>query len=310
MAILSRFPGGPVGQKSDSIVGRVWKETTLPYSSGWRSVVYGNGRFVAVADFSSDAAYSLDGILWVGTRLPFHGYWTCVTYGDGKFVAVANNSSKAAYSVDGIAWHEANMPSAGYWAGVTYGDGKFVAIRSDSNKIAHSVDGIVWEEVALQKDGGTQSIVYGNGQFIVCGEDGSLLNSIDGITWNLGTFPLYTPNGIGPMVFSAGRYVIPFFTGEKMEEAVGKVGCSVDGATWMEVVLPLPTGGVPMFATHGEGVFITVLYGTNKAAYSADGIVWEEATLPYVSTWATGTYGNGKIVVLTNYDNKAAYSGV
>ena len=72
---------------------------TMPASVSWFSVAYGNGVFVAVADGSSDAAYSTDGgQTWTASTLPAAVDWASVAYGNGVFVAVADGSSEATYS--------------------------------------------------------------------------------------------------------------------------------------------------------------------------------------------------------------------
>ena len=71
---------------------------TLPSPTNWCSVCYGNGKFVAVANSSDEAAYSVDGITWTAVTLPSSTDWGSVCYGDGKFVAVARDSSKIAYA--------------------------------------------------------------------------------------------------------------------------------------------------------------------------------------------------------------------
>ena len=76
----------------------------MPSSKYWKSVTYGNGKFVAVANNLAGAAYSEDGITWTSTTMPSSENWTSVTYGNGKFVAVERSSDQAAYSEDGINW--------------------------------------------------------------------------------------------------------------------------------------------------------------------------------------------------------------
>ena len=75
-----------------------WTQTTLPTSTRWYSVCYGDGKYVAVAYNSKISAYSTDGITWTQTTLPINRYWQSVCYGDGKYVAVDRNSNIAAYS--------------------------------------------------------------------------------------------------------------------------------------------------------------------------------------------------------------------
>ena len=113
----------------------------MPASADWRSVTYGDGKFVAVAYNNNIAAYSTDGINWTRTTMPASADWYSVTYGDGKFVAVAYNSNgaDAAYSTDGINWTQTTMPAArASWRSVTYGNGKFVAVAYNNNIAANS----------------------------------------------------------------------------------------------------------------------------------------------------------------------------
>ena len=75
------------------------------------SVVYGNGKFVAVArgGDSNLVMYSTDGINWTGAQPSSNASWTSVIYADGKFVAVAEGgTNRAMYSTDGINWSSAS----------------------------------------------------------------------------------------------------------------------------------------------------------------------------------------------------------
>jgi hypothetical protein len=72
----------------------------MPSNTGWVSVTYGEGQFVAVAYGSAAAAYSYDGVTWALTTMPLNTAWTTVTYGEGRFVAVAGNgNNEAAYTI-------------------------------------------------------------------------------------------------------------------------------------------------------------------------------------------------------------------
>jgi len=116
-----------------------WVTSSLPSSADWESVIYGDGKFVAVAYGSNQAAYSTDGINWTASTVPFYASWQSVTYGDGKFVTVADESDQAAYSTDGINWAASALPSSESWQSVTYGDGKFVAVASGINQAAYAI---------------------------------------------------------------------------------------------------------------------------------------------------------------------------
>ena len=62
----------------------------------WKSVCYGNGKFVAVSDETDAVVYSTDGVTWTQATLPANTGWQSVCYGNGKFVVVADNSKVAA----------------------------------------------------------------------------------------------------------------------------------------------------------------------------------------------------------------------
>ena len=124
---------------STGVAEAEWVLSTLPTSTEWRSVCYGDGKFVAVS-CSNISAYSTDGINWIQATMPETKNWSSVCYGNGKFVAVAYDSDIAAYSTDGINWTQTTMPETRVWASVCYGDGKFVAVTRNSDIAAYIKD--------------------------------------------------------------------------------------------------------------------------------------------------------------------------
>lgn len=81
---------GQVALRSKKII---LPEFTMPARSGWSSVTYGNGKYVAVANDDSAGAYSSDGINWMEMSMPASRKWSSVIYGNGKFVAVGEKNS-------------------------------------------------------------------------------------------------------------------------------------------------------------------------------------------------------------------------
>lgn len=153
-----------------------WIETTMSSISNWRSICYGNGRFVAM-DYKGRGAYSDDGINWFQCDIPVSEYWTSVCYGNGKFIAVSSNGAKIS-STNGISWIvPAITPTPGTdptpdtpensldLRSVCYGNGKFVAVSS-SKVAAYSEDGINWTQTTLPTTADWQSVCYGNGKFV------------------------------------------------------------------------------------------------------------------------------------------------
>ena len=80
--------------------GMMWIETSNGLSRrDWRSICYGNGKYVAVSG-SNTFAYSTDGITWTETSNGLNSRtWRSVCYGNGKYVAIAYNSNTFAYTL-------------------------------------------------------------------------------------------------------------------------------------------------------------------------------------------------------------------
>ena len=287
--------------------GMIFKnlQAVMPRSSGWVSVTYGNGKFVAVTQYSNKAAYSKDGITWTETTMPSSAKWNSVTYGNGKFVAVAVNLTTAAYSEDGITWISATLPtlpSSSFWKSVAYGNGKFVAVADVAIGIkiaAYSEDGINWTATTMPRSSGWISVTYGNGKFVaVALNSDKSAYSEDGITWTETTMPSSIP--WISVAYGNGKFIA-------VAENRKEVAYSEDGISWSSEILLNYV--YPDSVNYGNGKFIVVASSkSNQAEYSEDGINWNSTILPSSAEWKSVTYGDGKFVAIAyNYD-KSAYS--
>ena len=282
----------------------VWHDctVTMPSSSLWQSVTYGNGKFVAITyGTPSIAAYSEDGINWTNTIISTtYTRWHSVTYGDGKFVAIANDSNAAAYSEDGINWTETFLPRATSWQSVTYGDGKFVAIAYNSRNAAYSRDGINWSGSTLTSLQNWQSVTYGNGKFVAItyGTDIAAYSE-DGLTW-WSTSRLPSSRSWQSVTYGDGKFVAIAYNSRN-------AAYSRDGINWTETTLPVSKSWYSV--TYGDGKFVAIAYNSNIAVYSRDGITWTETLLPSSQSWRSITYGNGKFVAIAyNRSDVVTYS--
>ena len=282
---------------SNVVFGFEFKESTLPSSDSWRSVTYGNGKFVAVAGEGS-AAYSTDGITWTPATMPSSDSWSSVTYGNGKFVAVAEGSDAAAYSTDGITWTPATMPSSASWSLVASGNGKFIAVAGGGSA-AYSTDGITWTTDLLPIPVSFCSVAYGNGKFVAVVSDGSA-HINDGTTW--------APVPLSPSCASYAWRSVTYGNGEFVMVAEGSdaAAYSADGINWTKVTLPSSDSWYSV--TYGNGKFVAVASNSATAAYSTDGITWTPATMPSSDSWSSVTYGNGKFVAVAEGSDTAAYA--
>ena len=72
--------------------------------------------------------------------------------------------------------------------------------------------------------------------------------------------------------------------------------------------LSLPVSAYWESVTFGNGRFVAVAEDSDVAAYSDDGINWNQTTLPNSADWTSVTYGNGKFVAVALSSDIAAYS--
>ena len=152
---------------ASSPTGVTWTARTLSASAVWQSVVYGSyGRFVAVANGSTNSTYSTNGITWsAGGALPSSAAWFCLAYGESTYVAVSTTSSTAAaYSTDGgTTWSSATLPATCNWQSVCYGNGKFIAVSYGTADVAQSNDGITWTAAgSMPTARNWSSVTWGN----------------------------------------------------------------------------------------------------------------------------------------------------
>jgi hypothetical protein len=156
-----------------SNLGSTWTAGSGLPNSGFTSLAYGNGVYVAVgytgtsSNATSIIASSIDGVSWTSRTAPGSGTqpWSSVAFGwtgpgssattTGMFVAVATNSNAVMYSTNGVTWSTTipnqsptttiTLPQSANWSSVTYGNGRFVAVASNNNVVAYSNNGgITW----------------------------------------------------------------------------------------------------------------------------------------------------------------------
>ena len=284
------FPKGP-GEASCGALGN-WEPRDAAVVQIWKSIAYGNGVFVAVAD-NSRVMTSADGIAWTDQGWPDLGYGN-LTYGNGAFVFVARGRLSAT-STDGINWtkHNDALPEDNNWSDVTYGNGWFVAVSTDgTNRVARSPDGINWTAHSAVEASNWSSVTYGNGMFVAVSYTWDathpVMTSTDGATWMPQTAASGPWNGIG---YGSGLFVVG---GE------GRVITSPDGANWtLHDIGDVQTGAWHKPA-YGNGRFvITSLWNSpNPALTSTDGITWEAMPSVQGNDWARVAFGAGRFVAV------------
>ncbi len=320
--------------------GITWTAQTSAKQRSWRSVTYGNGLFVAVANAGENGGAnrvmtSTDGITWTEQVTPTDGdgfqtsSWRSVTFGNGLFVAVADDArfsveprTRVMTSPDGFTWTARTAATANAWRSVTYGNGLFVAVAENGydtdvgKRVMTSTDGITWtahETPFVNLDDGFDgevpvhsawgSVAYGNGLFVAVAWDGPdrVMTSPDGVTWTARTTPVNSSNSWQSVTYGNGLFVAV-----TEDETNRQVITSSDGVTWTAQETPFVdvVDGDDRYnwwysVTYGAGLFVAVATsGDNRAMTSTDGITWTARDAADDRNWGSVTYGNGLFVAV------------
>ena len=274
-----------------------WVKRVTPQQDGWRSVVYGNNTFVAVAGLGVKLVMtSPDGITWTlrdAASYPAFG-WQSVTFGNGLFVAVSyfGGVNGIMTSPDGITWTSQTNPVDVGWISVTYGAGRFVAVALDvagpTTRAMYSLDGITWVSSPSLATADWVSVTYGNGLFVAVGTN-VVATSNDAITWTSRTAPNGTWTGVA---YGEGLFVAVGSTG------ANRAMSSPDGVTW---TARTATGNnYWRSVTFGYDRFVAVSQsGTGDLVMiSYNGIDWLSRSAVSGPIWINVTYGAGLFVAV------------
>ena len=276
--------------------GEIWTARSASEANSWRSVAYGNGRFVAISDDGTNQVMtSTDGITWTAGVAAEAHQWYSVTYGNGLFVAVsANGTNRVMTSPDGITWTIRSAAEANAWMSVTYGAGLFVAVSfTGTNRVMTSPDGITWTARAAAEASTWHSVTYGNGLYVAVAYSGTnrVMTSPDGITWTARAAA--EASTWYSVTYGNGLYVAVAYSG------TNRVMTSPDGTAWTarSVAEANPWQAV----TYANGLFVALSSsGTNQAMTSPDGIAWALGPAAEANRWSSVTYGKGTFVAVSS----------
>lgn len=147
-------------------------------------------------------------------------------------------------------------------------------------------------------------IAYGNGKFVAVGAKITVY-STGGINWTSATIPSEHTNAtFNSVAFGNGRFVA---VGNESSKAHAIT--STNGITWTSVTLP--KDGYWHGICYGGNQFVAV--GWDRAAYSTDGITWQNSSaISAYSYWQAVTYDGSKYVAVaraaSGYIARAMYS--
>lgn len=288
--------GGPVLSPKTFLAG----DQTSP-AVPWRSIVFGNGTFVAVGE-APQYGTSTSGLPnnWnVSNTLPGGVIPTSIAYGGGKFVVTTDSGFYSSADPTTGTWETAtdNLPTGGPWR-ITYGNGRFVAISpSGSGTYLTSQNGTDWTSGNI--GGSVTKVAFAASRFLAIqdGVAGSTVafTSSDGSSWA----PVALPNpgeGFWVNVSSAGNSF--YITGSNTSTA--NVATSQDGSSW--TVPTLPTSAIWQFAVGGAGVVYLIPSNAPNAVVSLNGGgTWAiHGTITSAPWTAATTDSTGVITVVGN----------
>ena len=281
--------------------------TQLTSSVQWRSITYGNGKFVIIPNKSkttpSDTniyAYSTDGINWTQSTLPISAAWLTVSFLKDKFILLAGSRNSSVtdlflYSFDGINWTQSNFTTTNSWSCVCYSNNVFVAIGTwlVRNVFNYSYNGITWYATntvpsAGDWNGVTGAYINGKNIFIAVNSfGGSSTYSYDGITWFSGNLS------------SNYWFYVKYFNEKFVAAGQNCLAYSTDGINWTDV--PSNFGVINSMIVNKNGFLIFTNTGPIKQ--SNDGINWSNMktiTTPANFIPSNGYYINNKNIVFSS----------
>jgi predicted RecA/RadA family phage recombinase len=279
-----------------------WESISQGQNNNYRSIAFGNGIFVAVANtgIGNRVMTSPDGINWTTRTSAADNGWLSVTFGNGLFVAVSNTGTgnRVMTSPDGINWTIRTSAADNQWNAVTFGNGLFVAVAATGtgNRVMSSPDGINWTTRTSAADNSWQSVTFGNGLFVavaITGTGNRVMTSPDGINWTIRLSA--ADNQWRSVIYENGLFVAVASSGSG-----NRVMTSSDGINWTSRNAAAENQWFSV--TFGNGLFVAVSNtGTgNRVMTSPDGINWTSITSAADISWLSVTFGNGLFVAVSN----------
>jgi hypothetical protein len=268
----------PVAVSSDGIN---WTEYVLPIWSGWTSLTYGAGKFLAIS--SSKVIYSTYGMNWSQYSVPF-SLGTYCAGGDAGFVSCGGNNNLAAYSADGITWTRTYFPFTLNYSGVIYVDNnpfyKFAAFgygnlglanQAVKGYIVTSSDGVNWN-----MSGGSDILFYGensmaclNGKCVAISSQQIAYSSDITAIFSVNTLTEYPNARFTAVAAGINNFMVIGYSNFSSQYSDPILLSSTNGIVWNRVNIA-KTGTSTHFPKicYGKNKFVTPLSNSNVVAYT------------------------------------------
>ena len=165
---------------------------------------------------------------------------------------------------------------------ILYENGKYVAVGNDGIIIT-SNDGITWDNRTSGVAKVLRGIAYGNSKYVTVGFDGTVLTSSDSTSWTKQTEP--TVNDFFGLSYLNSKFI---GVGES-----GMIMTSSDGITWDNKT----SGSTEKFkeVSYGNGIYVAV--ATNGVIYtSSDTDSWTSRSSGTTNDLWAVDFGNGEFI--------------
>lgn len=176
--------------------GVTWTTGTMPNAWNWDSLLFAQGRFIALAYGDYRCATSTDGVTWTTLSMPVqtNNRRSSITYsaGLGMWIATSRDASCFDSSPDGLTWTARTGPSIGDWYATASNSGIFVAGKYNTTSYATSTDGTTWTgrtfAVTLGSTAGAEA-QFGTMAMNAFPPSSNIYTSTNGTTWTARTLP-------------------------------------------------------------------------------------------------------------------------
>lgn len=183
-------PDSAIWNSPDGING--WQVNTIPGNTTGTifRVSFGSGYFfvpcdVIVGQSVHRLCTSIDGVTWETRDMPMATSIRDVASNNSELIAIGSKLSDSAFwtSNDGISWQMGGDLPNGFANAIAYGNGTWVAVGGvTSADIWYSTDGISFTKVNLA-GAYLNDVTFGNGIFMAVGQNGRVITSSDGLSW-------------------------------------------------------------------------------------------------------------------------------
>jgi len=326
-----RFVAVGMGTGNERIIsstdGVNWTAHQSPEEISLYSVIYGDGKYVAVASSGSNRVLvSPDGINWTGHQAAAESFWFSVTYGNGRFVAVAlSGEVQVMSSIDGTSWTAHEVPESTSWSSVTYGLGRFVAvlqngINNDNKRVMSSLNGIDWTVYKAAEPNSWFNVSYGGGKFVALAYSGANRVMVSDCT--IPSAELNAPTQLSALPLDKA-IEIQFIAPYDGVTPIINYEYSINGADWVAfdpvkktspvLITGLNNGteySITLRAIGAEGPGAASMPVSAIPEACLEGKFWNARSVQSNSEWVSVTYGNGKFVAVADIGSVRSMSSI